>query len=188
MRSPRTPEFQKYILPLVALAVAMWDVAFNVGAFGTIFYNRIFSIWIASTTVLAGCFLMPNQAPIPPLGVVLMGLPTPWFILNSIDSHLIYDLDYVTVFIGVIVYFVSLPYTLWVLFSLTHYELVNLPRKLVLRLGLFIISVGIVGYLMGSHHFWFLTCKDFEISGSHKPDNCRQVRRDSYSKKFESAR
>jgi hypothetical protein len=174
MPSPSNRRIQNYIVTVAALSVAIWDVAFNLGAFGVIFYNRIFAIWVAATAVLVACLLLPKHvSPIPRINLLLMALPTLWFLVTAIDHQTDTNLNGLIIAIGLLVYFIGLPYTLWVVFSLTHSDLVQLPRLLAMKVGTFLVIVGVVGYLVGSFNFFFLTCEDFKTSGSDTPANCR---------------
>jgi uncharacterized membrane protein YwzB len=165
---------QNYLVTTAALSVAIWDVAFNLGAFGIIFFNRIFAIWVATSAVLVACLLLPKQdSPIPRLNLFLMALPTVWFLVTALDHQTNTNLNGLIIAIGVLVYFVGLPYTLWVVFSLTYSDLVQLPRLLAMKVGVFLVTVGVIGYLVGSFNFLFLNCEDFKISGSDLPANCR---------------
>nr|MDJ0707476.1 hypothetical protein [Leptolyngbyaceae cyanobacterium MO_188.B28] len=73
-------------------------------------------------------------------------------------------------------YIVCLPYTIFVIFSITQSELVSLSKLLVRKLIIITSIIGILGYFVGSQNHLFLTCDDFKVSGSDLPANCRQVK------------
>ena len=90
-----------YLLAVVGLSTVLWDLGFNLGAFGTIFFDKLFFVWVACTTILIGSLFVPaKKRPFGPFGAVVMTLPTVWLILQvwdtlSINEAEIIDIDMV---------------------------------------------------------------------------------------------
>ena len=50
-----------FILAAVGLAVAIWDISFNFGVYGTIFFEKLFLIWVGCTAVLLAILFLPEE-------------------------------------------------------------------------------------------------------------------------------
>ena len=78
-------ELRTLIVSALGLSITTWDIAFNLGVHGTIFYSKLQTLWVASTVVLL-CVLLAGK------GIHTVGLfgtfallsPTIWFGLNAL--------------------------------------------------------------------------------------------------------
>jgi len=76
-----------YLLAVVGLSTVLWDLGFNLGAFGTIFFEKLFFVWVACTTILIGSLFVPRtKRPFGPFGAVVMALPTLWLIMQAWEN------------------------------------------------------------------------------------------------------
>jgi hypothetical protein len=79
--------------------------------------------------------------------------------------------------IGFVAYAVCFPYVIYMTVSLAYPELNQVNRlKPGLAVGAIITLLVLAGFFAGKNHCYFLTCEDFEITGSHVPENCARSR------------
>jgi hypothetical protein len=169
-----------YLLAVVGLSTVLWDLGFNLGAFGTIFFDKLFFVWVACTTILIGSLFVPaKKRPFGPFGAVVMTLPTIWLILQvwdtlSINEAEIIDIDIAIFVIAIVVTVLSLPYVARILISVTVSESLSIKsRKLQTAVIAIAVAAGLTGYFVGTNNHLFLTCQDFKVSGNDLPANCR---------------
>ena len=81
------PEIRTFVLGTTGLSTATWNVAFNLGAYRTIFYGHIFAVWVTVTAILLVVLLVPERdVPVPWWGKLLMLVPTVGVALVPINS------------------------------------------------------------------------------------------------------
>jgi hypothetical protein len=99
-----SPSTRAYLLAVVGLSTVLWDLGFNMGAFGTIFFDKLFFVWVACTTILIGSLFVPrNKRPFGSFGAVVMALPTIWLILQVWDTLSINEIDIIDIDIAIFV-------------------------------------------------------------------------------------
>ncbi|MEH1970308.1 MULTISPECIES: hypothetical protein [unclassified Nostoc] len=173
------PKIKSFLLAAITLSLSTWDLSFNLGAFKVIFFEKIFLIWVASSATLLACLLLPrNHSPIKWPGLLLMSIPTLWFILPFVPFQEISTTGalrkIVSLGLGIVVYLICLPYTLYMVFAIINQDIVQLSKKLIIKLITILLIIGYIGYFVGSHNYLFLSCFDFKVSGNDLPTNCLQ--------------
>ena len=170
-RSVRT-----FVLVAIGLAVFIWNLSFNFGVYGTVFYDRIFTVWVICSVVLAANFFLPaKERYLNSWGMVAMLAPTLWFILQFWQYEIGIQswLDFIGFWFTFLVMIICLPYGAYIIVSFTQSEALRLkPRSLFAALAAIAVTVAIIGYTVGANNYYFMTCTDFEIAGSHVPENC----------------
>jgi hypothetical protein len=73
------------MLILVPSATVGFLLAFNLGAFGVIFFDRLLVLWVVSTVVLI-LSLVTELTPRHWSGRAVLLIPTVWLILSMVDS------------------------------------------------------------------------------------------------------
>ena len=168
-------EARKFIVTTVGACVAIWGVAFELGAWGEIFYGRLFHIWVISLAVFLGIVFLPNaRAPVNWLGKLAIAFPTIWLILTFLNDQVLQlsRADWVAFVAGLVISALCLPYFIYILLSLLDEDKLSMDRRLLQLMIVIVIIVGIAGYAIGKNNRFFMTCHDFEIAGDHVPDNC----------------
>lgn len=165
-----------FLVSAVAASIAVWQVSFNLGAFGVVFFSQIFTAWVTASATFLGCLLLsPERSPVGRRGLALMAFPTVGFIFTFFKSVTENSLiDFLGTTSAIFSYVFCLPYTVYVIFSITHQEVVKLSRQMRVKLITIAAIVGLIGYLVGSHNYLFISCYDFKVSGNDLPTNCRQ--------------
>ena len=171
------PVARSFILLCVALAYAAWDIGFELGAHGRIFFEKLFMVWSISTALLIAMLVIPRgRTRIPPTAIVVTAFPSVWLILAllaraSPDTPGLGALLFAS---GLAVYLACFPYVIYLGLSIAYPDLLahrdRRPKLTLLAIGLTLLAAG---YLMGTHHQRLISCEDFEIAGQHVPENCR---------------
>ncbi len=170
-------ESRIFVGSAVALAVPVWNTAFNVGVYGTVFYETAFLVWVVATATFAATLFLPaERIPISTGGKLIMALPTVLLVLRLMDDQASADDlgDTLLQVVAVATVVLSLPYTLYAVVLATSPELENLrTRRYQLALFGIVVGIGAVGYFVGLRNELFLTCWDFQVSGNDLPARCR---------------
>ena len=171
------PEIRTFVLGAIALSTATWNVAFNLGAYQTIFYRSIFIVWVTVSTIFLISLLVPEQdVPVPWWGKVLMLVPTAWVVLIPLHTQMPDNnqLEGFLIAVGTVILIICLPYALYVAVNVVNADLLMLPEaRLRIYLVLIVLIVGMIGFWMGANNYYFLNCGDFKIAGDDQPANCR---------------
>ena len=172
-------DFKIFTLSAIAMSIAVWDVTFFLGVFDTVFFEKIFAIWVASTAALFASVFMPPpdlDLPINWTGRFVLILPTLWIVAGLVDNVGLSKAmaDTATLWISILVALLTLPYMLYVVVLMTTPDLINLRSKsLVVALFGIVIFIGAMGFAVGRNNHLFLTCHDFRVSGNDLPARCR---------------
>ena len=165
-----------FLLTAVALALGVQNIAFNLGAYGTIFFDRLLPVWAVSLAVLLAVLsLPPEERPIRRWGLFALAAPSFWIIL-SILGNLKADwswVDTAVYLVSIVVLLVILPYTAYLIISITQSEALAIaPTRLFYYLIGIALCVGLISYLLGAYNYYLLTCDDFIVAGYNRPENC----------------
>jgi len=160
----------------VTLGLLTWPIAFNLGAYGEIFYTNIFQVVVASSILLG--IVVVNDAPATPwkwpVRAALAG-PVVWMLASAYVTGSTTEALNRPVFVlsFALILVVSVPLTLRLLVDVTMPELSRTRSR---RVTVFVIAlvfvVGIVGFVVGREHPRFMTCNDFKVAGSDEPEDC----------------
>jgi hypothetical protein len=169
-----------FAVSAVALSVLAWPLGFNLGAFGVIFYEQVFTVVVVSTVALMASFIAPERTSPHRWTVrIVLAAPSAWMILAVVatDSVATAAADPVLGTLGLVVALVSLPYGLYLLAATVTPGLGSVRGgRFVGGLVLIVAIVGVAAFLVGRHNDRFLTCDDFKVSGNDLPANCAQPR------------
>ena len=120
--------------------------------------------------------LTKNQSPVDRKGLIIMAIPTLAlilaFLVNITANPL---LRLLRIAIAMFSYVVSLPYSIYIVFSLSHEDIVKLSRQMMIKLVTIAAIIAIIGYSLGRHNYLLLSCYDFKVSGNDLPTNCRST-------------
>jgi len=174
-----TPAERATLLISVASASVAFMLAFNLGAFGEIFFDQIFTVWVTSTIVFVGSIfsrLPPNSWP---ARLVLL-IPSTWILVSWIDNPRNEDAgESALLWLTLIITVVALPFVAWMLVSTINPDFRDLPRSNKLTVAVAVVVFFAAGYVAGARNDALLTCDDFKVSGNDLPANCVEVERSS---------
>ena len=164
------------IVITVAASYFAWDIGFDLGVHGRIFYDTVFLVWSVSLALLMIFIVIPKKIlPVPRSLWFATAIPTLWLLVGlanraAPDEILFRNALTILGFIAVLGCF---PYVAYVITSAIYPDFTRMDRAAP-KFGI-VIVIGVmvlVGYLVGANHERFLTCEDFELSGQHAPANC----------------
>jgi len=170
------PTVRTFIVLAVAVAFPAWDVGFELGAFGQLFYDKLFMAWSVSAALFFALIAIPrDRLRIPPVAWVAVAFPTAWIILALLAraSPEITELRYVLVVAGLVVYLACFPYMIYMALSIAYPDLMGAGLAWP-KIGLIVIILVLCtsGYIAGENNSRIMTCEDFEISGQYIPQDC----------------
>ncbi|MEL7235479.1 MAG: hypothetical protein AAGK74_13345 [Chloroflexota bacterium] len=172
------PSIRSYIVVAVALSLFVWDIAFNFGVYGVVFYSQYFTIWVICTAMLLASVMLPgNERPIGMWGGVAIAIPSLWLILvlflpaDSAETPiglriLLWVIQAITV--------LNVPYIAYILIDIFLPQAIQFSRRLILRLIVVLVVIAGLAYTIGNNNSYFITCEDFQISGQDVPADCRE--------------
>jgi len=170
-----TPPERATLLISVASASVAFMLAFNLGAYGEIFFDQIFTVWVTSTIVFVGSVsskLPPNSWP---ARLVLL-IPSAWILVAWIDNPRNEDAgESVLLWLTLIITVVALPFVAWMLVSTINPDFRDLPRSNKLTVAVAVVAFFAAGFLIGARNDVLLTCDDFKVSGNDLPANCVKI-------------
>jgi hypothetical protein len=169
------PITQATSVAVVAAALLVWWPAFDLGAYGAIFFNQFLSLWAASTAIFLVSLTAGRRARVSwPRRLALL-LPSLWlllaFVLPEAGSE---ALSRALFFLAIVLTLAGIPFlaALVLRVTISGYEQIPARRRLVAA-GLVAI-VAIASFGLGKFNNRFLTCNDFIVSGNDTPNGCAQ--------------
>ena len=177
----RPEEARAFVLSAIVLSTGVFGIAFWYGVFGTVFFEHLFYVWVASTVALVASLFVPPIDALPKFmswrGRFVLILPSVLMVMTALQGTDLATSEqggWLVWGLNMAIIAVTLPYLLYVLILVAVPDIDRLthPR---LRIGVFAITglIALAGYEIGAHHPRFLTCYDFKVSGSNVPENCR---------------
>ena len=172
------PGVRAFILITVAIAYPAWDFGFEIGAFGHLFYEKVFVAWSVSTAMFVILLLVPKEKlKVPQLAWYATAIPSLWLVLAltiraAPDVKL---LGHALTAVGFVAYVACFPYVIYMAVSIAYPDLLRLKRlRPKIAVSAIIVGFVVAGFVAGKNYRHFLTCDDFEISGNFVPENCAQ--------------
>ena len=168
-----------FFIAAIVVAVAIWPIGFNLGAFGTIFFDKLLEIWAISVAALLAGLLVDRKRDdnvLSELDRVLLALPSLWLLstmLRFADGgtamRLLNDaLTFATAFF-------SVPHIIRIVMPIAMPEVVAVRgRRQTLNLVVLTVAISVASFAIGYRNDLFMTCADFKVSGNDLPTNCRQ--------------
>lgn len=174
--STESRQYGPAAVALVTIALTTWPIAFNLGAFGAVFYQDVFQVVVVSTV---GFVLTMVRSPYRGRRLLLtrvaLASPIVWMALAVVlyDSLGTAVLTPVYGFVGLGVAVVSIPTVLRLLIDMFARDLLTDRDPGMLAAGVaVIVLIAVIGFVVGRNNDAFLTCEDFKIAGSDQPANC----------------
>ena len=175
-QAERSRRFGPAAVATVTISLVSWRIAFNLGAYGEVFYDDVLAFVVASTVGLAISVVASPYARDRQLFTsVALAAPAVWFVLAVLlfDSTAAAASRPVFGFIGLAIVLVSVPVGVKLLVDLFAPDLVSVRERGLFAYGLaIIVIVAAVGYVVGANNDAFLTCDDFKVAGADQPSNC----------------
>lgn len=173
-----SPQSKHFFVAAIVLAVAIWPIGFNLGAYGTIFYDLLLEIWaISLAALLAGLFVdrRADTDVLSKLDMVLLLMPSLWLLTNQIEhssgSAVAHWLNVVLTFTTG---FVAVPHILYLVLPISMPEVLEVRGiRRTANLVLLTVLITLAAFTVGYYNDRFMTCQDFAVAGNAEPTNCR---------------
>ena len=170
-RAGRPVGLRAFFATTIGASLLVWDLAFSLGAYHTVFYYRLFQILVASTVLLIGALVLRRDVKVRPWMLALLAIPLLWLISRVVapfgrgsDANHVVDL----VLIGLTL--ASVPFTLWAVARILSPDYFELPaRRLKTTAVAIIVLVGLTGFVVGQFNYDSTTCHDYVIAGDDEP-------------------
>lgn len=168
---------RQYLLVCIFVSVAVWDVAFNLGAFKTIFFDKFFIIWVISIAILLGDIALGEKSVLNRTARFSMLVPT---VIAGMTAWVFWFGDtfgvmaWLSFTLGSLLTILFLPYVAYIIIQIARKDVADLKRSKPLAKALLLIAlfVGTLGFAVGHYNKILLTCEDFQVSGNDLPENC----------------
>lgn len=160
----------------IGTSVFVFDLAFTLGAYHTVFYTRLLQIVVVSTVLLLGTIVLRGFVRVRWWSKLLLAVPLVWFLQRLVfpsgrDHTAGKVLD--DVLVGLTL--ASVPVMLVAVARVLSPEYFALPRRRFKVLAILIVAlVAVGGFLIGLFNYRVTTCQDYVIAGNDTPKNCRQ--------------
>lgn len=181
-------EAKVFVISAIVLSITVCSAGFWYGVFGTVFFTHVLTIWAAATAALLASLFVPSlETPLlklPWKGRFILVLPTVWLVLaafidlEALDDYKTFSPEvWVLWALTLASAFLTLPYLLYVMILAVVPDIDRLThRSLRIALPVIVLLMGVAGFILGTHHTYFLTCENFEVGGHHIPENCKDSR------------
>jgi hypothetical protein len=161
----------------IAGSLYVWNVAFTLGAYHTLFYHQRQQLFVAALVVLLGSLIMRPQLQIQPWLLALFTPPLLIVLLRFIFpvNHAIRATYAVRIADRVLLVatLACTPVIIWVIARLLAPTYFTLPGRRAKIAVIAVISVvAVIGFAIGRLNTHFLTCEDFQIAGDDTPKGC----------------
>lgn len=167
-----------FAVAIVTMALVVWPIAFNLGAFGVVFYLDIFQFVVLATAGLGISLLSsPYSGRRKWLTNAALAAPAAWFAIALMltDSTAEAATDPVLGPLALVVALVAVPVVLKMVGDMFVPGFMRFERGRLLYGGVaLIVLIGAVSYVAGLNNDRFLTCADFKIAGSDQALNCQK--------------
>jgi len=170
------PEIRTFFVSTIATAMVAWDIAFNLGAFHTVFFARRHQLAVVLFVVVLGTLALRRQVHVHWWVLTFLSIPFAWIIFRLIFSER--DSGQVTGTVDsgfLIAIIVIYPVAFWIVLRLMAPDYFEIPN-LRLKIASFTIVLVIAGiaFLVGEFNNRFLSCEEFAVSGNDLPADCAE--------------
>ena len=170
------PEIRTFFVSTIATAMVAWDIAFNLGAFHTVFFARRHQLAVVLFVVVLGTLALRRQVHVHWWVLAFLSIPFVWIVFRLIfperDSGQLTGTVDSGFLIAIIVIY---PVAFWVVLRLMAPDYFDIPN-LRLKIASFtiVIVVAGIGFLVGEFNNRFLSCEEFAVSGNYLPADCAE--------------
>ena len=167
------PRLRATAVASVGAALISWWPAFTLGAYRTVFFEQVLSLWAASAGAFIVLLLFRRHRSVPWPRLLALLVPTVWLIvafLAPTGSHT--TLTTALFWLTLALTLAGGPYMAWVLLRITLVGYDSLTRRQHWALIGTVAAVVVIAFTLGRLNPHFLTCGDFTISGNSEPPGC----------------
>ncbi len=170
----RAPEIRTFFVSTIGAALVAWDVAFNLGAFHTLFFARRHQLAVVLFVVVLGVIVLRRQVHVHWWLLVILATPMIWVFFRLLvprdGSNGVADTSDGGFLIAMVMLY---PIVFWIVLRLVAPDYFAIPN---LRLKIMSVAIVLIlaalGYAVGELNYRFLSCNEFAVSGNDLPADC----------------
>ena len=168
------PEIRTFFVSTIAAALIAWDVAFNLGAFHTLFFARRHQLAVVLFVVVLGVIVLRRQVDVHWWLLVILATPMIWVLFRLLVPPDSFNTVTGTIdgafLVGMVVLY---PIVFWIVLRLVAPDYFAIPnRRLKIMSAVIVLVLATLGYAMGELNYRFLSCSEFAVSGNDLPADC----------------
>ena len=164
---------QAISVAVVAAALVVWWPAFDLGAYGVIFFQQLLALWAASTAIFLVSLTAGRLARVSwPRRLALL-LPSLWLLLAIVLPEVgVRTWSRALFYVAIVLTLAGMPFLAALLLRVTIAGYEQIPNRRRLLAAAVVGIVAITSFGLGRFNNRFLTCNDFVISGNDTPPSC----------------
>jgi hypothetical protein len=160
---------------VVAAALVVWWPAFDLGAYGVLFFNQFLSLWAASTAIFLASLTAGRRARVSWARRLALLIPSLWLLLAfALPEGGARPWSRALFYMAVVLTLAGAPFLAALLLRVTIAGYEQIPSRRRLVAAAIVGTVAIAAFGLGQFNNQFLTCYDFIISGNDTPPECAQ--------------
>jgi hypothetical protein len=173
-REGRPHGLRAFFATTLAGSLFLWQIAFALGAYHTVFYSRLFAIVVVSTVMLLGSIVVRHTVKVrwwtrPALALPLVWLISRWLWPLGRGTRPAQFLD--DILVGLTV--ASVPLTILAVARVMAPEYFALgARRLKVAAVIIMAIVFVGGVLTGQYNYRVTDCEQYILAGDDEPANC----------------
>ena len=158
---------------VVAAALVVWWPAFDLGAYGVIFFQQLLALWAASTAMFLVSLTAGRRDRVSwPRRLALL-LPSLWLLLALVLPEAgAKPWPRALFYVAIVLTLAGAPFLAALLLRVTITGYAQIPNRRRLLAAAIVGIVAIASFGLGKFNNRFLTCNDFVISGNDTPPSC----------------
>jgi hypothetical protein len=164
---------QAISVAVVAAALVVWWPAFDLGAYGVIFFQQLLALWAASTAIFLVSLTAGRRARVSWLRRLALLLPSLWLLLAIVLPEVgVRTWSRALFYVAIVLTLAGMPFLAALLLRVTIAGYEQIPNRRRLLAAAIVGIVAITSFGLGKFNGRFLTCNDFVISGNDTPPSC----------------
>lgn len=168
---------------LFPVLLVVWNLGFDLGAFGTIFYRNVMTAWVfAVVTFVTLVYLkLSKKTEVKTSGIFVLLIPILWPLVDYVDQHVPNNYIHYFILFDYLLIVLTMGFAGYIFLKIVKYDIFD-PLTIYHKLTIFLAAVlfSFLGYWVGHHHYLFFECGHFDISGEYVPENCYQPTKTDY--------
>jgi hypothetical protein len=160
---------------LFPVFIVVWNLGFDLGAFHTVLYRNLMNAWVFATATLTTLLYLKwlQKTQIEYYALFIIFIPVLWPLIDFIDQHIEDNFFHYLIIYYNLVMAICLGFTLYVFLKMIKFDIFDhLTKRHLIFVIITVFSVTFLGFQAGYHHYLFLACGHFKVSGEFVPPNC----------------